>query len=160
MTIFRDADGTAYLVHSSNWNKTLNIARLNEDYTDLDGYYQPILVDQEREAPALFYTNGMYYMITSGCTGWNPNPALFARCPRLLGQWKLIDNPCEGPESRTTFFGQSSYVFKVGEEFYLMLDHWHPYDLKTSGYSILPIKITEDNGLIVPWQEEWLGTAQ
>ena len=157
MTIFQDVDGTAYLIHSANWNKTLNIARLTEDYCDVDGYYQAVLIDQEREAPALFYKDGMYYMITSGCTGWDPNPALFARCPQLLGQWKLIDNPCEGQESRTTFAGQSAYVFAVKGRFYLLLDHWHPHDLKTSGYSILPIQITEDKNLIIPWQDEWLG---
>ena len=157
MTIFKDTDGTAYLVHSSNWNKTLNIARLTDDYTDVDGYYRPVLIDQEREAPALFYKDGMYYMITSGCTGWNANPALFARCPHLLGQWKLIDNPCEGRGCRTTFSGQSSYILEVEGRFYLMLDHWHPTNLKASGYSILPIEITEDKNLIVPWQEEWSG---
>lgn len=157
MTIFKDTDGTAYLIHSSNWNKTLNIARLNNDYTDVDGYYHSVLIDQQREAPALFYKDEMYYMITSGCTGWDSNPALFARCPQLLGQWKLIDNPCEGAGHRTTFSGQSSYIFEVGGRFYLMLDHWHPHNLKASGYSILPIEVTEDKNLIVPWREEWLG---
>ncbi len=158
MTIYQDVDGTAYLVHSKDWNKTLNIARLNESYTDLDGFYVSVLIDQEREAPALFYHNGMYYMISSGCTGWNPNQALFARCEQLLGKWKLIDNPCEGPDARTTFFGQSSYIFEAGGRFYLMLDHWHPHDLKTSGYSILPIDIDEENqNLTVKWQDEWNG---
>ncbi len=158
MTIYQDVDGTAYLVHSKDWNKTLNIARLNESYTDLDGFYVSVLIDQEREAPALFYHNGMYYMISSGCTGWNPNQALFARCEQLLGKWKLIDNPCEGPDARTTFFGQSTYIFEAGGRFYLMLDHWHPHDLKTSGYSILPIDIDEDDqNLTVKWQDEWNG---
>ena len=157
MTIFKDIDGKAYLVHSSNWNKTLNIARLTDDYAGLDGYYHSVLIDQEREAPALFFKDGMYYMITSGCTGWEPNQALFARCPMLLGRWKLIDNPCEGEGRRTTFLGQSSYIFEAGGRFYLLLDHWHPDDLKSSGYSILPIEITEGNNLVVPWQDEWLG---
>ena len=96
MTIFKDVDGIVYLVHSSDWNKTLNIARLNDNYDDTDGFYQSVLIDQEREAPALFFKNGMYYMITSGCTGWDPNAALFATCRHLLGKWKLIDNPCIG----------------------------------------------------------------
>ncbi len=158
MTIYQDKDGTAYLVHSKDWNKTLNIARLNDSFTDLDGFYVSVLIDQEREAPALFYHGGMYYMISSGCTGWNPNQALFARCENLLGKWKLIDNPCEGPDARTTFFGQSTYIFEVDGRFYLMLDHWHPHDLKTSGYSILPIDIDEENqNLTVKWQDEWNG---
>ena len=157
MTIYKDRDGTAYLFHSANRNKTMNIARLTEDYTDVDGFYVSVLQDQEREAPALFYKDGMYYMVSSGCTGWAPNAALFAICPHLLGKWKLIDNPCEGKYARQTFFGQSSYIFKADGKFFLMLDHWKPSDLRNSGYSILPIEITDDNCLIIPWQDEWQG---
>ncbi len=158
MTIYKDLDGTAYLVHSKDWNKTLNIAKLNDTYTDLDGYYVSVLIDQEREAPALFYYEGMYYMISSGCTSWDPNQALFARCEHLLGRWKLIDNPCRGKDSDKTFYGQSTYVFEVDGKFYLMLDHWIPSNLQKSGYSILPIEITtNDQCITVPWVEEWNG---
>jgi beta-xylosidase len=157
MTIYQDIDGTAYLVHSKDWNKTMNISRLNDDYTDTDGFYVSVLIDQEREAPALFYKDGMYYMVSSGCTGWLPNQALFARCEHLLGKWKLIDNPCRGEKMDTTFDGQSTYIFEVDGEFYLMLDHWHPHDLKTSGYSILKIDILEGNNLRVNWADEWNG---
>ena len=152
MTIFIDQDDIAYLVHSSNWNKTLNISRLTEDYLKTDGFFISVLADQEREAPALFRTKDMYYMITSGCTGWDYNSALYAECPYLLGKWKLIDNPCEGEGYRDTFKGQSTYVFEVNEQYYLMLDHWIPDDLQNSGYSILPIKI-ENNRLTVKWCE-------
>ncbi len=157
MTLFKDDDGTAYLVHSKDWNKTLNIARLTEDYTNVDGFYVSVLVDQEREAPALCHRNGMYYMITSGCTGWDCNSALFARSPHLLGKWKLIDNPCEGVNSRLTFFGQSTYIFTADGNDYLMLDHWIPHDLKNSGYSILPITYDKGNVMTVRWQDEWNG---
>lgn len=150
MTIFVDQDDTAYLVHSSNWNKTLNISRLTDDYLKTDGFFVSVLVDQEREAPAMFHTNGMYYMITSGCTGWDYNSALYAECPYLLGKWKLIDNPCEGAGYRDTFKGQSTYVFEVNGTYYLMLDHWLPDDLQHSGYSILPITI-ENNRMTVRW---------
>lgn len=150
MTIFIDQDETAYLVHSSNWNKTMNIARLTEDYLKTDGFYVSVLVDQEREAPTLFAANSMYYMITSGCTGWEYNSALYAESPFLLGKWKLIDNPCEGEGYRDTFKGQSTYVFEADGQYYLMLDHWIPDNLQNSGYSILPIKI-ENNRLTVKW---------
>jgi len=157
MTIFRDRDGTAYLVHSTNWNKTMNIARLTEDFTDTDGFYVSVMIDQEREAPALVYRDGMYYMVTSGCTGWLPNSALFSRCPNLLGQWKLIDNPCEGEGYRRTFDAQSTYIFTVNGKDFLMLDHWKPKDLKASGYSILPISYDDQNNMTVTWTDEWNG---
>lgn len=157
MTVYKDIDGKAYLVHSKDWNKTMNIARMNDDYTGLDGFYVSVMEDQEREAPALFYHEGMYYMITSGCTGWDANAALFSRCEHLLGRWKLIDNPCVGENYKKTFFGQSTYIFELDGNFYLMLDHWIPTNLKKSGYSILPIEIAEDNELIVRWTDEWNG---
>lgn len=159
MTLFQDVDGTAYLVHSKDWNKTMNIARLNDSYTDLDGFYVSVLKDQEREAPALCFHEGMYYMVSSGCTGWAPNSALFATCPNLLGQWKLIDNPCEGPDYRMTFHAQSTFIFQVDGKYFLMLDHWIPMNLKKSGYSILPITFHEDNTMTVHWQDEWKGLA-
>lgn len=157
MTLFKDIDGTAYLIHSKDWNKTLNIARLNDDYTDVDGFYVSVLTDQEREAPALSYNDGMYYMVTSGCTGWNCNSALFARSPHLLGKWKLIDNPCEGPNYRLTFNGQSAHIFKADGRDCLLLDHWIPNDLKNSGYSILPVTYDRSRNMTVMWQDEWRG---
>ena len=157
MTVYKDKDGTAYLFHSKDRNKTMNIARLNDDYTDVDGFYVSVLPDQEREAPAIFEKNGLYYMISSGCTGWAPNAALYATCPCLLGKWKLIDNPCTGINSRQTFFGQSSYIFEAKGDFYLMLDHWCPEDLKNSGYSILKIVIEDNGDITVPWTDEWQG---
>ena len=135
----------------------MNVARLTEDYTDVDGLFVSVLPDQEREAPALFFYDGMYYMISSGCTSWNPNAALYAECPHLMGKWKLIDNPLEGKDARITFYGQSAYIFEAEGAFYLMLDHWKPDSLRYSGYSILPIKVNPDKTLTVPWQDEWLG---
>lgn len=151
MTLFQEGK-KAWLIHSSNWNKTMNISELTDDYTDVNGAYSSILVDQEREAPALMKKNGQYYMITSGCTGWESNSALYATSKQMMGQWKLIDNPCEGKEYRKTFGGQSAYIFRVDEQDYLLLDHWKPYDLKNSGYSILPITF-EDGMMIVRWEK-------
>lgn len=156
MTIFQDSDGKAYIIHSTNWNQTLDIARLNEDYTDVDGYYISTLIDQNREAPAVWHEKNLYYMVTSGCTGWDANSALYAICPHILGRWKLIDNPCTGKDYRKTFFGQSAYIFAHNGKPYLMLDHWIPQDLKNSGYSILPV-IIKDNYMEIPWQDEFLG---
>ena len=153
MTLFQD-ENAAWLIHSSNWNKTLNISRLTEDYTDVDGLYVSVLADQEREAPALIKYEGIYYMITSGCTGWEANSALYATAGNIIGQWKLIDNPCEGLGYRETFGGQSTFIFRANEKMYLMLDHWEPEDLKNSGYSILPIMF--DNGkMTVRWEDQF-----
>ncbi len=155
MTLFQDNDGKAYLIHSGDWNKSLYISQLNDDFTDFTGRFTKTLIDQEREAPAFFYHDGMYYAVTSGCTGWSPNSALYAESEHLLNgaAWKLIDNPCTGENYRRTFEGQSAHIFSVNNNFYLLLDHWKPDDLKTSGYSILPVKI-RDGIIEIPWCEE------
>lgn len=169
MTIYKDKDDSAWLISSKDGNKTLSITRLNEDYLSLDSFNIAALIDQEREAPSLFYYEGKYYMITSGCTGWAPNTALVAESSAIEGQWKLINNPCLGKNNEKTFYGQSSYIFEAKGNFYLMLDHWKPFDLKNSGYSILPIKINKVkfsdlyepvNVVTVPWEEEWKGIIQ
>ena len=143
MTLFQDLDGKAYLIHSSDWNKTLRISQLTDDYTHVNGVCTKAFIDQEREAPAVFYQDGLYYMITSGCTGWDPNSALYGVSRNVQSGWKLIDNPCVGENYRMTFYGQSSYVFQKDGIHYLMLDHWNPQDLKNSGYSFLPIEVDQ-----------------
>lgn len=165
MTIFKK-DNDAWLICSTDQNKTLNVTKLSEDYLDLTKDYKAILIDQEREAPSLFYFNEKYYMITSGCTGWAPNTALIAEAKEMNGQWKLINNPCVGKESDRTFNGQSSFIFEANNKFYLMLDHWKPFDLQNSGYSILPIKIKKvkfstlygpTDVVYIKNQKHWLG---
>lgn len=78
----QDEDRSAYVVYSSNGNKDLHIGRLSEDYTDSMGRHWKAIVGDSREAPALFRHGGRYFLLTSGCTGWEPNKALVhtARC--------------------------------------------------------------------------------
>ena len=124
---------------------------------DTDGNPLGNAVKQRHCKDAQIHGNRRHVIVASGCTSWDPNAALFACCPQLCGKWKLIDNPCRGENADKTFFGQSSYIFEADGKFYLMLDHWKPDNLKKSGYSILPIEVTKDNCLLIPWQEEWLG---
>ena len=98
----------------------------------------------------------MYYLVSSGCTGWDPNPTLYATTRHLTTPMVLVDNPCEGPRYRTTFDGQSTYIFECSGRFYLMLDHWKPQNLRESGYSILPIDFA-GGMMTVRWQEEFNG---
>jgi hypothetical protein len=158
MTVFQDLDGGACLVHIGDWNKTLYISQLNDEYTDFTGLYCKTMIDQEREAPALFRQNNRYYLVTSGCTGWRPNSILYSASPHLFcgGLWKLIDNPCSGPEYRKTFRGQSACIFSIEGKPHLLLDHWNPENLRDSGYSILPVFIDGDF-MEIPWRDYFEG---
>lgn len=157
MTLFKDDDGTAYLIHSSDWNKTLVISRLTDDYTDLNGEFTKAFIDQSREAPAVFKHAGKYYLLSSGCTGWYPNAALVAESDRMMGRWELRDNPLSGPNARKTFYAQSTYVFPVQgleNSFIFMADRWRPEELADSRYVWLPITFMED-GIEIKWADRW-----
>lgn len=159
MNAFLDRDGRAYLFCSSDWNATMRIFELDENYTALTGASRDILIDQAREAPAVFQTENGCYMLSSACTGWNPNTMLYAHADNVWGSWRLLDDPCTGPDARRTFYGQSAHVFAADGAWYLLLDHWNPQDLASSGYSILPV-LFENGQLTVPWQPEWNGPVR
>jgi len=152
MTLFQDFDDSAYLVNSIDGNSNMSISRLNDDYTELSGETKLIFIGQYREAPAMFVHENKYYIITSGCSGWNPNSMLFGISDSVMGNWKLVENPCVGANYRKTFGGQSACIFKFGKHIMLLMDHWKTEDLRMSGYSILHVNIEQDT-ITIPWDE-------
>lgn len=157
MTIFVDDDGKAYHLYSSEMNATLHIAELTDDYLDYTGRYVRAFWGQMREAPAPFKHNGKYYMITSGCTGWAPNPADLAEAPTIWGPWHTARNPWVGPEAetKTSYRSQSTFVFQVSPgKFLYMGDRWQPRDLDTSPYVWTPIEFEGDK-MVLKIRPEW-----
>ncbi|XP_010559132.1 PREDICTED: uncharacterized protein LOC104827628 [Tarenaya hassleriana] len=145
MTVFKDDDGVAYLIYSSEENGVLHIGPLTDNYLDVKPVMERIMVRQHREAPALFKHQGTYYMITSGCTGWAPNEALAHAAESIMGPWETLGNPCIGGNKifrLTTFFAQSSYVIPlpgVPGMFIFMADRWNQAELRDSRYVWLPL---------------------
>lgn len=159
MTLFVDDDGTAYHIHSSEENQTLHIAELTADYLDFSGKYTRVLEGRSNEAPAIFKKGSKYYMISSGCTGWKPNPARSAVANHPLGPWIELGNPCRGTkeEINTTFHSQSTYILPVQgkkDAFIYMGDRWIPENAIDGRYIWLPIEFEEDKP-IVRWKDEW-----
>jgi beta-galactosidase len=142
MTVFQDDDGRAYLVYASENNNTMQVCLLSPDYLSPTAVYRRILIGQRREAPAVFKAAGKYYLITSLCSGWDPNAARLAVADSMLGSWEMTGNPCVGPDSATTFLSQSTYVLPmVGNRFLFMADRWNKTDLEKSGYLWLPFSV-------------------
>ncbi|OWM82097.1 uncharacterized protein LOC116208497 [Punica granatum] len=147
MTIFRDDDGVAYLIYSSEDNSELHIGPLTDDYLDVTNVMRQILIKQHREAPALFKHEGTYYMVTSGCTGWAPNEAMVHAADSIMGPWETMGNPCIGGNKMfrlTTFFAQSTFVVPLPGLpgfFIFMADRWNPPDLRDSRYVWLPLVV-------------------
>src|ERR1700761_4634304 len=147
MTVYKDEDGRAYLVYASENNNTMQVCLLSPDYLKPTPVFSRILVGLRREAPAVFKSQGKYYLITSVCSGWDPNAATYAVADSLLGEWKQQGNPCVGPEADVTFHAQSTYVLPIAPgRFLFMADRWNKMDLERSDYLWLPL--TVENGRV------------
>jgi beta-galactosidase len=156
MTLYLDDDGSAYHIYSARENYDLRIVKLTDDYLDAT-QQDSLLFSNHREAPAIFKKNHLYYLITSGCTGWEPNQASLHVASSLFGPWKLLDDPMQGPLANKTFGGQSTYILPLKDKknaFIFMADKWNPKDLKDSRYLWLPIEF-ENNQPVIKWQEQW-----
>lgn len=143
MNLFKDDDGTAYLIYSSEENLTLYISKLTDDYSDVTGWHKQGLTDEkgnpvrdstyqaeygvdyvrvfpggQREAPAMFKYQGKYYMLTSGATGWSPNENKVTVADNIFGPWSTMTNPFvrtlpSDPDPGKAFGTQSTSVIPV-----------------------------------------------
>jgi fibronectin type 3 domain-containing protein len=143
MNLFKDDDGTAYLIYSSEENLTIYISKLLDDYSDVAGWHKDGNVDAngkpvrdtsyksvygvdyvrvfpgtQREAPAIFKFNGKYYMLTSGATGWSANENKFSVADTMFGPWSTPVNPfvrtlSSDPDPMTAFKSQTTAVIPV-----------------------------------------------
>lgn len=165
MNLFADDDGSAWVLYSSENNNTLYIAQLNDQYTDIvrpavEGVtWARAIVNGRREAPAPFKYNGRYYIISSGLTGWSPNPADYAVASHLLGPWTQMGNPCVGNGAETTFDAQSTFVLpaphKPEGNFIFMADRWNGLELEKSTYLWLPFAIHADGSFKLHHIDQW-----
>lgn len=125
-------DGKAYYMFERVHSETI-IADLTDDYTDVTGYYSthfphpyPPYV---REATAHFLRKGKHYLVTSGTTGYLPNPSEVAIADTWHGPYTVLGNPHPDDESKTSFHSQISSVFKVPgkKDLYIACaDRWLP----------------------------------
>lgn len=82
----QDDDGAAYIAYSSEGNRVMHLSRLSADLCGVAPAFERALVGLSRESPVLFKHAGVYFMLTSGCTGWQPNRAevFYATCAGAL----------------------------------------------------------------------------
>jgi hypothetical protein len=157
MTIFVDTDGKAYHIHSSEDNLTLHISELTDNYLDFTKNWTVVAPAGHNEAPAIFKKDNMYYMITSGCTGWDPNEARSFKSKSIWGPWESLGNPCIGANANLTFNSQSTYILPVQNKegsFIFMADSWRPKDPIDGRYVWLPIEIINGKP-VLKWHDKW-----
>ena len=159
MTLFVDDDGAAYHIYSSEGNGTLHISLLSDDYLAPAGKYVRVLPGRFNEAPAMLKWRGRYFMFTSDCTGWAPNPARLLAADSIWGPWEELGNPCigDGPQIVNTFESQSTFVLPVAgkrDAFIFMADRWRPENAIDGRYVWLPIEFRHGVPAI-SWRDEW-----
>lgn len=157
MTLFVDDDGKAYHIHSSEDNLTMQISELTDDYLGFTGKYVRVVPAGHNEAPALFKKDGIYYLMTSGCTGWAPNAARMFKAKSIWGPWEALGNPCVGDDADLTFHSQSTFILPVQgkkDAFIYMGDRWAPKNPIDGRYIWLPIQF-ENGKPVIRWQDQW-----
>ena len=113
ITVFVDTDGTGYMISAARENYDLQIYRLTADYTGIAALVANPWHGGHREAPALFKRGGVYFMLTSGATGWNPNQQQYATATSIAGPWTAMTNVGDS----TTYGSQTAYVLPVQGDF-------------------------------------------
>lgn len=149
------------LTHPSN----MVCMKLTDDYMDVTDEFSEHFYygspPAAREAPCYFCRNDKKYLITSGTTGYHPNPSMFAVGENYHGPFENLGDACIGDDTKSTFHSQVSCVFKhpkIKDLYIAVADRWlSDLDLSklpwiTEGYRILQAEPPVDtHGLT--WEE-------
>jgi len=159
MTLFVDDDGSAYHIYASEGNGTLHISKLSDDFLSPAGKFIRVLPGRFNEAPAMLKFHGRYFLFTSDCTGWSPNPARLLAADSIFGNWEELGNPCfgTGEQIANTFNSQSTFILPVQSKvdaFIFMADRWNPQNAIDGRYVWLPIEFRHDVPMFA-WHDEW-----
>ncbi|MEV7865772.1 RICIN domain-containing protein [Streptomyces sp. NPDC088124] len=157
ITVFTDTDGTGYMVSAARENYDLQIYRLTSDYTAVESLVANPWPGGHREAPALFKRGGVYFMLTSGATGWNPNQQQYATATSLAGPWSAMRNVGDS----TAYNSQTAYVLPLqgtsGTSYLYLGDRWgnsFGQKVNDSRYVWLPLAFPTSTSLTMDWYPE------
>lgn len=150
---FVDDDGTAYLIFEDR-PLGFHIAKLSDDYLTVS--QEMCLIPEHLEGGALVHYQGLYYVIGSALTGWDPNPNKYATAKSLAGPWSEFKN-ITLPDKKT-YDSQSTMLWKVTgtktTTVIFMGDIWKPWAQWDSRYLWMPLQIG-DGKLWLPEPKPW-----
>ncbi len=156
ITLFND-NGTAYMISAANNNYDLHIYQLTPDYLDVSTLVGNFWAGGHREAPAMFKRGNIYFMLTSGATGWSPNQAKYATASSISGPWSGWTNVGDS----TTYGSQPTYVLPIqGTQTtsYLYLgDRWAGAwggRVNESPYVWQPLSFPTSTSMSMSWADE------
>lgn len=151
--IFADNDGKAYFISTTNENQDLGLFTLSDDYHRAVSHtlLQP---GQRREAPAIVHIGDTYYMISSACTGWDPNQAMLTTSANIQEGW----SPLRPVGDRIAYDTQASSILTIkGSKrttYVYVGDRWMDPDLPQSKIIMLPVDF-EDGNMTFDYYDEW-----
>ena len=159
---FVDDDGAAYLIFECRPTFGFYIAKLSEDYLNVES--ETCFIKAPLEGGALVHLDGLYYVIGSGLTGWAPNPNKYATATKLEGPWSTFQDIA--PAETNTYNAQSTLMVKVvGSQkttVVFMGDLWKPKEQWDSRYLWMPLEIGQGK-LHLPAPRPWtldVGTGE
>jgi hypothetical protein len=165
-TMFKDANGDMYHIGVRKTDRALVYAKMSADYlTPATAYAVCANVQISTEAPAIMLRNGVYHLLGSGSTGWDPNPPRYYTASSIAGPWTVQSNPCAGTNplnglsgAAKTYGGQPTYIVQIqgfDNRYIAMFDEWRPAAPITSGYIWLPFKVNAADRISMTWIDSW-----
>jgi len=149
--LYKDDDGKAYFISSTRENRDMNLYELTNDYLGIQSKVATLWIDAQREAPTIMKRGNYYFIMSSFCTGWEPNQAKYAYSKSLSGPWSGLKNI----GSPTTYNTQPTFIFPVRgnktTSYIYVGDRWDPSKYSNSRSIYLPLTFINDTILKMDW---------
>jgi hypothetical protein len=98
--------------------------------------------------------SGVYFLVTSACTGWLPNQGAYAFSDSLTGKWSQLLPFGDS----TTYDTQPAFIVPIHSqgaktEYLYVGDRWDPSSYHHSSYVFLPLTFPSDIEMRVEWAD-------
>jgi hypothetical protein len=147
----------AYIGYAADHvNRTIRMVELSADY--LSTTTNDVDIEAHCEGPGILKKNGTFYLLTSQCSGWTPNPGTYYTASAIMGPYTKQGSPFIGDAGNNSFNSQPCYIFKIPgykDAYLYMGDRWNGSGWPQSQYVFLPITITADGKMEIHWYKEW-----
>jgi hypothetical protein len=164
-TLYKDDDGSAYFIYDRDvpvrgpdFGRVLHVVKLTDDYLACTPLFYKITNAPRREAPVMLKRNGLYFLITSGMTGWKFNQSSYYRATNIFGPYTDLGDPCAGPDAGTTYNSQGTYVFAVEgkkDALIFICERHNTACMTDSSFIFLPVNFPSATTLQLQYLPAW-----
>jgi len=156
--LYTDAESSkAYIGYAADHvNRTIRMVELSGDYLDVTK--NDVDVQAHCEGPGILKKGNTFYLLSSACTGWAPNPGTYYTAPSLMGPYENQGSPFIGDAGDNSFNSQPCYIFKIPgfrNAYLYMGDRWNGAGSTKSQYVFLPITITPEGKMEIHFYRDW-----